>query len=268
MSELYWEKELLDSFTAPRAPRHNLPGIPTGSLSLDSSLSHHGWPRNRVSQLWAEAAVGKSTMAYHAIAEAQKLGLSCALADVRNELQPRYAEALGVDLEQLWVACHAPPRSWQKLPVDLLVVDNLDSYDAYLMMLAAGREDLTVLVTSPQIGQTVPDIRTAAVRVALRLVGTVSEGLKVAALVHRDDSGIPLRSERVPSWKIHYGQGIDHADELLTLGLEVGLISKEPGQWYHISGKKFARGKKNALAGLRDHHYLATCVERDIKSFF
>ena len=78
--------------------------IPTGSLSLDLALGIGGLPRGRVVEIYGPESSGKTTLALHCVAEAQKLGGYAAFIDVEHALDPVYAAALGVDVDSLLVS--------------------------------------------------------------------------------------------------------------------------------------------------------------------
>ena len=78
--------------------------IPTGSLSLDMALGIGGLPKGRITEIFGPESSGKTTLALHCIAEAQKSGGYAAFIDVEHALDPVYAKALGVDIDQLLVS--------------------------------------------------------------------------------------------------------------------------------------------------------------------
>ena len=78
--------------------------IPTGSLALDIALGIGGIARGRVTEIYGPAASGKTTLAQHVIAEAQKLGGVCAFIDMEHALDPAYAECCGVDIDNLYIS--------------------------------------------------------------------------------------------------------------------------------------------------------------------
>lgn len=75
--------------------------IPTGSLSLDMALGVGGYPKGRIIEIYGPESSGKTTLALHAIAEAQKQGGYAAFIDAEHALDPKYAKALGVDIDNL-----------------------------------------------------------------------------------------------------------------------------------------------------------------------
>ena len=75
--------------------------IPTGSLTLDFALGVGGYPKGRIIEIYGPESSGKTTLALHAIAEAQKQGGYAAFIDAEHALDPKYAKALGVDIDNL-----------------------------------------------------------------------------------------------------------------------------------------------------------------------
>jgi recombination protein RecA len=93
--------------------------IPTGSISLDIALGVGGLPRGRVVEIYGPESSGKSTLALHAVAHAQKAGGTAAFIDAEHALDPIYAEAIGVDLGDLLVS--QPDTGEQALEIDTLI---------------------------------------------------------------------------------------------------------------------------------------------------
>ena len=107
--------------------------IPSGSLGLDLALGIGGLPRGQIIEIYGPESSGKTTLALHAIAEAQKLGGTCAFVDAEHALDPIYARKLGVDVDNLLIS--QPDAGEQALEiadtlvrsgaVDVLVVDSV-----------------------------------------------------------------------------------------------------------------------------------------------
>ena len=107
--------------------------IPTGSLGLDIALGVGGLPRGRIVEIYGPESSGKTTLALHTVAEAQKRGGICAFIDAEHALDPIYARKLGVDLDELLIS--QPDAGEQALEiadtlvrsgaVDVLVVDSV-----------------------------------------------------------------------------------------------------------------------------------------------
>jgi len=107
--------------------------IPTGSLGLDLALGVGGLPRGRIVEIYGPESSGKTTLALHAVAEAQKRGGICAFVDAEHALDPAYARKLGVKLDDLLIS--QPDTGEQALEiadtlvrsgaVDILVIDSV-----------------------------------------------------------------------------------------------------------------------------------------------
>ena len=94
--------------------------IPTGALSLDLALGIGGLPRGRVTEIYGPESSGKSTLAMHVVAEAQRNGGTCAYIDAEHAMDPIYAKAIGVDIDQLLIS--QPDTGEQALEIcDMLV---------------------------------------------------------------------------------------------------------------------------------------------------
>lgn len=111
----------------------NLQVIPTGCLELDMALGVGGLPRGRVVEIYGPESSGKTTVALHCVAEAQKLGGVAAFIDAEHALDPVYARKLGVDIDELYISqpdtgeqaleiCEALVRSGA---VDMVVIDSV-----------------------------------------------------------------------------------------------------------------------------------------------
>lgn len=111
----------------------NVEAISTGSLGLDYALGVGGVPRGRITEIYGPESSGKTTLAIHVIAEAQKAGGICAIIDAEHAFDRFYAEQLGVDVNSLWIA--QPDNGEQALDIaeqlinsgaiDVLVVDSV-----------------------------------------------------------------------------------------------------------------------------------------------
>jgi recombination protein RecA len=98
----------------------NIEAIPTGSLALDSALGIGGLPRGRVVEIYGPESSGKTTLTLQVVAEAQKLGGTCAFVDAEHALDPSYAEKIGVNVDDLLVS--QPDTGEQALEIaDMLV---------------------------------------------------------------------------------------------------------------------------------------------------
>ncbi|MDP6460999.1 MAG: recombinase RecA, partial [Gemmatimonadota bacterium] len=104
----------------PRQAQSGPPAISTGSLSLNVALGIGGVPRGRIVEVFGPESSGKTTLVLHMMAEAQKAGGTAAFVDAEHALDPAYAQALGVDVENLLVS--QPDTGEQALEItDMLV---------------------------------------------------------------------------------------------------------------------------------------------------
>lgn len=111
----------------------NIEAIPTGSLGLDMALGIGGVPRGRIVEIFGPESSGKTTLALHIVAEAQKTGGTCAFVDAEHALDPYYARKLGVDVDNLLIS--QPDAGEQALEIadtlvrsgalDVLVIDSV-----------------------------------------------------------------------------------------------------------------------------------------------
>src|SRR5881396_4195880 len=111
----------------------DVPAIPTGALSLDAALGVGGVPRGRVIEIYGPESSGKTTLALHVVAEAQKAGGIAAFIDAEHALDPSWAKKLGVDLEMLLVsqpsygeeAMNITEMLIKSNAVDVIVIDSV-----------------------------------------------------------------------------------------------------------------------------------------------
>ena len=110
-----------------------VPSIPSGSIALDVALGISGYPRGRVIEIFGPESSGKTTLAIHAIAEAQKAGGIAAYIDAEHAFDRSYAEKLGIDVENLYIS--QPDNGEQALEItdalirsgaiDIIVIDSV-----------------------------------------------------------------------------------------------------------------------------------------------
>ncbi|HEX8682567.1 MAG TPA: recombinase RecA [Ardenticatenaceae bacterium] len=115
------------------APDLQIEAIPTGSIALDLGLGIGGVPRGRIVEIYGPESSGKTTLCQHIIAEAQKLGGTCAFVDVEHAMDPTYAAKCGVDIDNLYIS--QPDTGEQALEIaealirsgaiDVVVIDSV-----------------------------------------------------------------------------------------------------------------------------------------------
>ena len=114
-------------------PKVNINAIPTGSIGLDAALGIGGMPRGRIIEIYGPESSGKTTLALHVVAEAQKLGGVCAYIDAEHAMDPEYARRLGVNIDDLLIS--QPDAGEQALEIvdslirtgkmDVVVIDSV-----------------------------------------------------------------------------------------------------------------------------------------------
>ncbi len=114
-------------------PKVNVNVIPTGSIGLDAALGVGGLPRGRIVEIFGPESSGKTTLALHVVAEAQKIGGICAYIDAEHAMDPEYAKKIGVKIEQLLIS--QPDTGEQGLDIvdslvrsgkmDVIVIDSV-----------------------------------------------------------------------------------------------------------------------------------------------
>jgi len=114
-------------------PKVNVGAIPSGSLGLDWALGIGGFPRGRIIEIFGPESSGKTTLALHAVAEAQKTGGICAYIDAEHAMDPEYARKIGVKIDDLLIS--QPDTGEQALEIveslvrtgkmDIIVIDSV-----------------------------------------------------------------------------------------------------------------------------------------------
>ena len=152
-------------------PEMNIDAIPTGSLALDAALGIGGVPKGRIIEIYGPESSGKTTLALHILAEAQKMGGEVAFVDAEHALDPVYAAALGVDTDNMLVS--QPDTGEQALEItDALVRSG--AVDAIVV------DSVAALVPKQEIegemGDTFVGLQARLMSQALRkLAGTISK---------------------------------------------------------------------------------------------
>jgi recombination protein RecA len=129
------EKEFGEGAIMPLGSDHaaRIEGIPTGSLSLDIALGGQGLPKGRIVEIYGPESSGKTTLALHGVARAQRAGGIAAFIDAEHALDPSWAKKLGVELETLLVsqpssgeeAMHITEMLIKSNAVDVIVIDSV-----------------------------------------------------------------------------------------------------------------------------------------------
>jgi recombination protein RecA len=155
--------------------------VPSGSLGLDIALGIGGLPKGRIVEIYGPESSGKTTLALHVVAEAQKLGGVCAFVDAEHALDPLYARKLGVDLDELLIS--QPDTGEQALEiadtlvrsgaVDVLVIDSVAALTP--------RAEL-----EGEMGEQLPGLQARLMSQALRkLTGSISKSHAMVIFINQ-----------------------------------------------------------------------------------
>ena len=159
----------------------NVEHISSGSLALDIALGIGGLPRGRITEMYGPESSGKTTLALHAVAEAQKIGGFAAFIDVEHALDPIYARALGVDIDNLLVS--QPDSGEQALEIaeslirsnaiDIIVIDSVAALTPKAEI-------------EGEMGDTLPGLQARLMSQAMRkLSGVISKSNCVAIFINQ-----------------------------------------------------------------------------------
>ena len=274
--------------------------IPTGSLGLDLALGIGGVPRGRIIEVYGPESSGKTTLALHILAEAQKMGGEVAFIDVEHALDPVYAAALGG--EQAMEICEALVRSGA---IDAIIVDSVaamvpkaeiegemgDSHvglQARLMSQALRKltgvigKTNTVCIFINQLREKVgvvygsPEVTTggralkyySSVRIDVRRI----EGLKdsTGAFIGNRTRAKVVKNKVAPPFReaefdIMFGEGISKIGEILDLGVKLGVVQKS-GAWFNYGDVRLGQGRDNAKIFLKEHPEISDEIEKIVRA--
>ena len=273
-------------------PEMNVEAIPTGSLALDAALGVGGVPKGRIIEIYGPESSGKTTLALHILAEAQKLGGEVAFVDAEHALDPVYARAIGLDIDSMLVS--QPDTGDQALEItDALVrsgaVDAVvvDSVAALVMSQAlrklAGTISKTncVVIFINQLRMKIgvmygnPETTTggnalkfyASVRLDVRRVESIKEGGNVLGnhvrvKVVKNKVAPPFRQAE---FDIMFGEGISKWGELVDMAVDFDIIQKA-GSWFSMDSERIGQGKDSVKKYLRENPEIAERVEEQVRS--
>ena len=272
--------------------------IPTGSIGLNAALGVGGYPRGRIIEIYGPESSGKTTLAIHAIAEAQKLGGIAAFIDAEHAFDRFYAANLGVDIDNLLIS--QPDNGEQALEiadqlihssaVDIIVIegdmgDNKVGLQARLMsqalrkLTSAISKTRTTCIFINQLREKIgvmfgnPETTTggnalkfyASVRIDIRPGQAIKNGEEVMG---RQTKVKIVKNKVAPPFRraefdIMFGEGISRAGEIIDLGSDLGIIKKS-GSWFSYNDTKLAQGRDAAKQVILDNPELAEELEAQI----
>ncbi|MBW1758640.1 MAG: DNA recombination/repair protein RecA [Deltaproteobacteria bacterium] len=258
--------------------------IPTGSLSLDIALGAGGIPRGRITEIFGPEMAGKSTLAMHIIAEAQKLDGLAAYIDVEHAMDPTFAQVIGINIDDLLIS--QPDTGEQALEIcEALVGLQARLMSQALRKLAAAisrsrmsvifinqlREKIGIVFGNPE---TTPGGRAlkfySSVRIDLRRIETLKRsgtviGNRVRAKIVKNKIAPPFRLAEFDIIFSGPKIGISREGDILDLGTEAEII-KKPGAFYSYKDNKMGQGRENAKDFLRTNPEIASEIEDLIRA--
>src|SRR4030042_1518920 len=230
--------------------------IPTGSLSLDLALGIGGIPRGRVTEIFGAEASGKTTLAQHIIAEAQKLGGIAVYVDAEHALDTTYAANCGVNVEDLRIS--QPDDGEEALgiteelvrsgAVDVIVIDSV-----------------AALVPRAEIEGEVGDARIDLRRIDSLKQGAEVVGTRVRARVVKNKMAPPFRSAEFDIMFKRTKYGISKEGDIIDMGVALGMI-KKAGTFFTYGDLKLRQGRENTRDYLLQHSDVASNIEREIRA--
>ena len=275
--------------------------ISTGSIGLDIAVGIGGLPRGRIVEIYGPESSGKTTVALHSVAEAQKNGGIAAFIDAEHALDPVYARALGVDVDNL--ITEALIRSGA---IDIIVIDSVaalvpkaeiegDMGDSHVglqaRLMSQALRKLTgsikksncVAIFINQLREKVgimfgnPETTTggralkfySSVRLDVRKIDTIKQGDKILGSRTRVKV---VKNKVAPPFKqaefdIMYGEGISKIGDLLDIAANVDIVKKS-GSWYNYQDIKLGQGRENVKKFLADNMDLTNEIEEKVRKYY
>ena len=279
---------------------NDIPVIPTGSITLDMALGVGGYPKGRVIEIYGPESSGKTTLAIHAIAEAQKAGGIAAFIDAEHAFDSFYAQKLGVDVDNLLIS--QPDNGEQALEIadslirssaiDIIVIDSVAALtpkaeiegemgdakmglQARLMSQALRKltssisKTKTVCIFINQLRDKIgivygnPETTTGgnARRVSVIKDGDEQLGTRTKVKVVKNKVAPPFKRAE---FDIMFGEGISKIGEIIDLGVDYGII-KKAGSWFSYGDQKIGQGRDAVKELLKNNEALAAEIEAKVR---
>ncbi len=265
--------------------------IPTGSIALDQALGVGGYPRGRIIEIYGPEASGKTTLALHAIAQAQQMGGIAAYIDAEHAFDRTYAEAVGVNTRNLWIS--QPDNGEQALEIadqlirsaaiDVIVIDSVAALTPKAEIegeMGESKMGLQARLMSQalrKLTSTIAKTRTCCIFInqlrgnALKFYSSVR--LDIRRLAHIKDGDRVLGAQtrvkvvknkvappfRKAEFDIIYGHGISRESELIDMGVEAGIVKKS-GAWFSWQDMRLGQGREAAKQYLVDNPETADAI--------
>ena len=278
----------------------NVEAISTGSVTLDAATGIGGLPRGRIIEIYGPESSGKTTLALHVVAEAQRMGGEAAFIDAEHALDPVYAANLGVDVDSLLVS--QPDNGEQAL--DVIVVDSVaalvprseiegdmgDSHvglharlmsQALRKLAGAISKSNTIIIFINQLREKVgvvygnPEVTTggralkfyASIRIDVRKIeqlkgpGNEFIGSRTRAKIVKNKVAPPFKEAE---FDIMYGKGISKVGEILDLAVKYDIIHKS-GAWFSYNENRLGQGRDNVKNYISEHPDFMAELEAQVR---
>ena len=229
--------------------------IPTGSIALDIALGVGGIPRGRIIEMFGMESSGKTTLALHVIAEAQKLGGVAAFIDVEHALDPVYTRNICVDMDSLHIS--QPDTGEQALDI----VETLIRSGAIDVIVV---DSVAALTPEAEIGLALKFH--ASVRLEIKRAETLKDGNE--AVGSRTKAKVVKNKVAPPfietEFDIVFGEGISKEADLIDVGIDREIVRKS-GAWFYYGDERLGQGKANAIGYLKENLEIAGEIEAKIR---
>ena len=255
----------------------DIEAVSTGSLTLDAALGIGGLPKGRVIEIYGPESSGKTTLALQVIAETQKQGGSAAFIDAEHALDPKYAENLGVNIDDLLLS---QPDSGEQA---LEITDTLVRSGAINTLVIDSVAALTPKAEiDGDMGDSHMGLQARLMSQALRkLSANIKKSNTLVIFINqiRMKIGVMFGSPetttggnalkfyppfRIAEFDILYGEGVSKESELIDLGVKYNILDKS-GAWYSYGKDRIGQGKDNSRIFLRDNIEIANEIESKIR---
>ena len=281
----------------------NISAIPTGCIDLDIALGVGGIPRGRIVEIFGPESSGKTTIALHVVAQAQKMGGTAAFIDAEHALDPVYAESLGVNVDDLYVS--QPDTGEQALEIteslvrsgaiDVVVVDSVaalvpkaeiegDMGDSHVglqaRLMSQALRKLTGAINKSncvvifinqlreKVGVMFGNPETTPGGKALKFYASVR--LDVRRIETLKVGGKVVKNKVAPPFRtaefdMLYGEGISREGSVIDQAVNRKIMTKS-GAWFNYGEMRIAQGRDNARQFLKDNPELCDEIENKIRA--
>ena len=265
---------------------NDVPVIPTGSITLDMALGVGGYPKGRVVEIYGPESSGKTTLAIHAIAEAQKAGGIAAFIDAEHAFDSFYAQKLGVDVDNLLIS--QPDNGEQALEIadslirssaiDIIVIDSVAALTPKLTSSISKTKTVCIFINQlrDKIGVVYgnPETTTggnalkfyASVRIDIRRMSVIKDGeeqlgTRTKVKVVKNKVAPPFKRAE---FDIMFGEGISKIGEIVDLGVDYGVV-KKAGSWFSYGDRKIGQGRDAVKELLKNDDGLRNEIEAKVR---